>query len=246
MHRRAPVQVEAGVVAPDRLAGRRIDRRHLTEVGGGVEHAVDHQGRHLVGVGAEPLPVADDRVLGPQLLVDRRPGPRDAEPVDVVRGDPVERRVLRMARVAAVEAPLVRVGAGLGGRLRGRERRGGQEQASGEETHHRPCTRPSHDPHLGCIAHRPHSKRTALLRRRAARHGGSASASAGNRSDGSVARWARGGAALPVLMTVDRQLQPAMNFTLRGLRDDGSRVRHIRVTRLPRVRERLASSGRES
>ena len=128
VHCRAAVQVEAGVVAPDCLSGRRLDRRDLPQVGGGVEHAVDHQGRHLVGVGAEPLPVADDRVLGAQLVVDRRPGPGDFELVDVVRVDLVEGRVLGVAGIAAVEAPLVRLGAGLGGRFRGRRRHGGRSR----------------------------------------------------------------------------------------------------------------------
>ena len=160
VHGGAAVQVEAGVVAPERLAGRRLDRRDLPQVGGGVEHAVDHQGRHLVGVGPEPPPVADDRVLRPQLLVDRRPGPRDTEPVDVVLRYLVQRRVLCMAGIAPVEAPLVRVGAGLGARLRRGRRHGGYEQHPGEETHGRPFIDPSHEQHLGCSDYRAHSMRT--------------------------------------------------------------------------------------
>ena len=143
VHGGAAVEVEAGVVAPEGLAGRRIDGRDLPEVGGDVEHAVDHQGGDLVGVGAEPASFADDRVLGPQLLVDRRPGPGDPELVDVVGGDLVERCVLRVAGVAPVEAPLCRVGPGLGERHR-RRRHGAHEQDPRQAARRHSCTDPSH------------------------------------------------------------------------------------------------------
>ncbi len=107
-------------VDPQQLAGGRVERHHVAAAaGGGVEHAVDHQGRGLVvEVGERP------EVGGAEA-------PLDLEVVEVVGGDLVERGVPGAAQVAAVGPPLA-AGRAVLGEARGR---------SGEEQHRRHCHR---------------------------------------------------------------------------------------------------------
>ena len=86
--------VRLAVEPPQFPAGLGVQRRHAVVGRGDVQHAVDHQRRGLeeTGRGAELL----ERRL-PVL-----PLPGDAEPLDVLRADVGQRRVLRPARIAAV------------------------------------------------------------------------------------------------------------------------------------------------
>ncbi|MCG3164009.1 MAG: hypothetical protein JMDDDDMK_05475 [Acidobacteria bacterium] len=90
----------AGVIAPERPAGLRVERRHVAERRADVERAADHQRRRLVRVDARP------RIRLQHLDVRRIPRPRDFEKFDVVLINLVERRILPPALVAAVIAPL--------------------------------------------------------------------------------------------------------------------------------------------
>ena len=113
VHGRAPFQVQPRVVAPQCLAAGRIDGGNLSEVRRHVEHAVDHERRDLVGVGAERAVLPHDLVAGPERFVDRRPRPGDAQVSNVVAGDLVESGILRVPLVPAVAAPLAGSGTGL-------------------------------------------------------------------------------------------------------------------------------------
>src|SRR5687768_7057941 len=82
--------VHTRVVAPELLAGARVDGKHDAPVGDAVEDAVpDERGRFLI---AAPL----TRHL--------RPG--EPEPRDDGRGDLVERAVAPLARIVSVRDPL--------------------------------------------------------------------------------------------------------------------------------------------
>ena len=113
-------------VHPERLAGGRVDGDDVApRAGGEVQHAADHQRRDF--------PV----VVGRRAEVVRLPPPDDLELLDVLRVDLVERRVLGVARIAAVVAPfalrraLLRVEAAGEGEQQGR--RG--DEASGVASH---------------------------------------------------------------------------------------------------------------
>ena len=125
-------------LAPDGLAGGRVERLEQPERVGCVEHAVDEDRRRPeVRVHGE---VGERRL---ELRVGGRPAPDDLELADVGVIDLLERRVARERRVGSEVAPF---GCGrLRGRLRtrgwlrpggrGRRQRQRQEDRGGEVTH---------------------------------------------------------------------------------------------------------------
>ncbi len=96
----------AGIHHPDRLAGRRIDRRDLPERRHGVEDALDHQWRIRIPARSRCRVRFDDGV------VRRGPSPGDRQLADGVLVDLIERRILVARGVAAVVSPLRRAGLG--------------------------------------------------------------------------------------------------------------------------------------
>ncbi len=108
---------------PDRVARRRVPRLYQADRVRRVEHAADHQRRRPVRVRvAQVGNHVQDR------LIHGGPRPGDAQLIDVVRMDLIERRVLRGAVVGAVEAPFPVRRAGLGGDGRRDGRHGGDRQ----------------------------------------------------------------------------------------------------------------------
>ena len=128
------------VVPPELLAGRRMERRDLAQVGRDVDDAVDHQ-RHA--------PVRPGRLVGHVLQQDigRLPAPGDLQLLEVVPVDLFEGRVPGGAAVAAEVPPL----AALRAVLR-RGRRGGTDSGQKDaETSGDPRieTRHSQSPQVG-------------------------------------------------------------------------------------------------
>jgi hypothetical protein len=100
-------------VDPAQLAGFRVERDDgAARAGGGVERAADHERRPF------------ELELGAAAEIVRLESPRDLETAEVVRGDLIERRVARAARVAGVVRPLAV--------LRARRRRLPRDPASGQ------------------------------------------------------------------------------------------------------------------
>ena len=150
--RRAAGLVDARVVDPQCLAGAGVHRGRLIERRRQVQHAVHHQRRRRQARDARPrhpeirigLLQALEQGLGRdernavlvrdrQMCVGGAPAPRQLEIAEVVRRDPVERRVLRAPRVGRVGAPLAAGSAFLRARRDHRQPRG-QEPAA-----HCPC-----------------------------------------------------------------------------------------------------------
>ncbi len=103
------LRVRFGVVEPQRLAARRIDRGDLAESGAHVHHAVHDEGRGLQAIGGVGL----FRVVGDlldQIVIGRRPRPRDFQIAEVVARDLGKRRVL-LAPVGAAMAGPITIGA---------------------------------------------------------------------------------------------------------------------------------------
>jgi hypothetical protein len=86
---------------PNRFAGRRIKSFDHADAIRGVKHAVDQQRRRTEQIGE-----TQTRLLFLELVRNRRPPPHDAQALDVVPIDSVERRILRASLVAAMIRPL--------------------------------------------------------------------------------------------------------------------------------------------
>ena len=99
--RRPRVEAMAsGIVDPGRLACAGIERDSSCERCREKQRVPDHQGRrfeHRPGMG--PATHAD-------VVVNRRPSPRDLEPLHVAAIDLIDRRVFRARVVVAVDGPL--------------------------------------------------------------------------------------------------------------------------------------------
>ena len=117
-----------GALHPDRFAGRRVPRLDQTDRVRRVHHTVDHQGRRPVRIGVAQ--VGDDVQ---NRLIDGGPRPGDAQLIDIVRINLIERRVLCRAVVGAMGAPLSVGRAGLGGG----GQRGDRQNADRQDQHDR-------------------------------------------------------------------------------------------------------------
>ena len=89
-----------GIVGPERLAARGVDRRRLGDLGRDVDHAVQHDGHRL------ELTRFDPRVRFGHGRRRRYPLPGDLEFLEVRPVDLLECRVLRVVRPAAEGGPL--------------------------------------------------------------------------------------------------------------------------------------------
>ena len=118
------VREELGVLHPEGLARAGVERFDEADAVRGVEHAFYQDGRR-----AKLVRVAQVGPAGRERGVDGPPPPRDLQVADGLGVDLIERGVARVARVAAVHAPLRAVGSLLRRRRRGAGQ--GHEQDEG-------------------------------------------------------------------------------------------------------------------
>src|SRR5262249_6542794 len=109
-------------IDPDRLACGRVDRRHVAaRPRRRVQDTPDHDRRRL------------KVVVGPRAEIVGLPTPGDAEVLDVVAVDLIERRVLRAARIGAVISPFDGLRSVLGRR---HDRPGKRDEGDAERRTH--------------------------------------------------------------------------------------------------------------